>query len=773
MIKIIRGSEQDMYVDKKYNFAEWFNRENGAYIRSGVIEGTVDTGVDPFMRSMPSLIDIGIMGHCVHGKSGLCLASGVQCYQSGLTRNEPNMSVEDYESIMHQSQGVVMQCLHEDEIVLSGDRGVIRIADVKIGEKIHDGFAGYIPVVAKSESVKDIFEIAIDGGRKIKATADHTFPVLTEDGRRVEKQVCEIVGGDRMVMATPTAFNGITELNIARMIIDAGLGYKFNVRIDGKRSVKLSMYDGNLDSVVVALGVERSQYTVPSIIPVSAELMRMIGYYVGDGSRRSYVMGLAKEAMFLDLIHCVDSVFPNLGYHITKKSNKYVFEFGSNILHKIIFDIAFGCRGKDKKKQLPNFIFDLSQDMVTEFLAGYFCDGDLKYDSVNGASVVFNTSSKYLASGLSMLFSVKFGIIPSVSSESGGVSFDKSFGRSINRSTRYRVRIYNNHDINIIKSATRFHWNSSGFLDCVANNINSKNSRLYKDNVVVSVTPAGMSRVVDIEVKSDAHLFVTSNGILSHNCALGGRGDPNKHEQFGDILRMTREYGIIPNYTTSGLGLTDKEVALTKDMCGAAAVSWYRSPYTLSAIGRLVDAGVTTNIHYVLGNNSIDEANCRLLNNNFPDGISAVVFLLHKPVGLGQQANVLQPGDPKLDKFFQIIDNWNGDFKIGFDSCSIPGIINYTSDINMDSIDTCEGARFSMYITPDMIATPCSFDQELKYGVSLRDHTIEEAWSSPQFEAFRDQLRNRCPGCAVRQNCMGGCPLKPEVVLCNRREKTR
>lgn len=364
MIKIIRGNKQDMYVDEKYNFVEWFNRENGAYIRSGVIEGTADTGVDPFMRSYPALIDVGVMGHCIHGKSGLCLASGVQCYQSGLTRNEPNMSIDDYESILQQSAGKVQQI------------------------------------------------------------------------------------------------------------------------------------------------------------------------------------------------------------------------------------------------------------------------------------------------------------------------------------------------------------------------------------------------------------------------AVGGRGDPNKHEQFGDILRLTREYGIIPNYTTSGLGLTDEEVALTKEMCGACAVSWYRSPYTISAIRKLVDAGITTNIHYVLGYNSIDEAIERLSNNDFPQGISAVVFLLHKPVGLGQQANVLQPDSPRVHRFFRLIDNWNGDFKIGFDSCSIPGIINYTSDINMDSIDTCEGARFSMYITPDMVATPCSFDQELKYGVGLRDYTIEEAWNSHKFEAFRDKLRHRCPGCAVRQNCMGGCPLT-EVVLCNRKEKTQ
>ena len=117
--------------------------------------------------------------------------------------------------------------------------------------------------------------------------------------------------------------------------------------------------------------------------------------------------------------------------------------------------------------------------------------------------------------------------------------------------------------------------------------------------------------------------------------ALGGRGDVDQHENCEEILAYCRENDIVPNFTSSGLGFTDQIVQLCKRYCGAVAISWYRQEHTIRAIQMLLDAGVKTNIHYVLGDNSIDEAIRRLKTNDLPTGINAVIFLLHKPVGLG------------------------------------------------------------------------------------------------------------------------------------------
>ena len=252
--------------------------------------------------------------------------------------------------------------------------------------------------------------------------------------------------------------------------------------------------------------------------------------------------------------------------------------------------------------------------------------------------------------------------------------------------------------------------------------------------------------------------------------ALGGRGDPDQHENFEEILKICRQNNIVPNFTTSGYGMTDEIAALCKKYCGAVAVSWYRSEYTLKAIDMLLKAGVKTNIHYVIGKNSIKEAIKRLEENDFPQSINAVIFLLHKPVGLGTKENMLNISDELVKIFFGLIDKQHP-FKVGMDSCNVPGAIKFCKSIALESLDTCEGGRYSCYISADMIMVPCSFDQKGLYRVNLRENTIEEAWNSPKFERFRSKMREACPNCKKKELCMGGCPLMPEIVLCDSMER--
>lgn len=283
--------------------------------------------------------------------------------------------------------------------------------------------------------------------------------------------------------------------------------------------------------------------------------------------------------------------------------------------------------------------------------------------------------------------------------------------------------------------------------------------------------------------------------------ALGGCGDPDQHEHFEEILKVCKENDIVPNFTTSGFGMTKALAKLCKQYCGAVAVSWYRSQYTIKAIKLLLAEGVKTNIHYVLSKNTLTEAlqhlredvinsapketsskstigvrTCALAKHSsqseylpFPKGINAVIFLLHKPVGLGTKEDVITKDNKDFWDFLDLVNKEEFQYKIGFDSCTVPALINLDK-VDPNCLDTCEGGRWSAYITPDMKLLPCSFDnQEQKWAVDLAQYSIAEAWESNTFNDFRNHFSHSCPDCKHPTSCMGGCPIVPEIVLCDKK----
>ncbi len=257
--------------------------------------------------------------------------------------------------------------------------------------------------------------------------------------------------------------------------------------------------------------------------------------------------------------------------------------------------------------------------------------------------------------------------------------------------------------------------------------------------------------------------------------ALGGAGDPNKHENFVEILSLTRKYGIVPNLTTSGYNLSDNEIENIKKYCGAVAVSFYsrlgrtgreENEVTIDAINRLIDAECITNVHFVISDETIEEAIYRLENDIWPQNISAIIFILYKPVGLGKREKMVK-NDKRLKNFLDAAVKKNHTFRIGFDTCFTSALIQYDEYIDKSSIDACEAARFSMYIDAEMNAYPCSFDnQSGRYKVSLKDKTIVDAWNSPKFEQFRNIKKNKCDICSGRALCNFGCGLNLGIDLC-------
>ncbi len=244
----------------------------------------------------------------------------------------------------------------------------------------------------------------------------------------------------------------------------------------------------------------------------------------------------------------------------------------------------------------------------------------------------------------------------------------------------------------------------------------------------------------------------------TNQVALGGRGDPNLHENFEEIVDYARKNGVVPNYTTSGIDLTDKDVEISK-MCGAVAVSDYQQDYTYDALQRFIDAGIKTNIHMIFSKISYDSA-IKILYGSNPwvtkqtesrvdiDRLNAVIFLLFKPAGAGATLK-WKPRLSQLKTFAELVFAPKAKFKIGMDSCLVNHVLQYVEPegIQRMSIDSCEGARMSAYITPDMKMMPCSFADKTKWATPITTKKdINYIWNrSMPFKSFRKILKtNKC-----------------------------
>jgi MoaA/NifB/PqqE/SkfB family radical SAM enzyme len=247
--------------------------------------------------------------------------------------------------------------------------------------------------------------------------------------------------------------------------------------------------------------------------------------------------------------------------------------------------------------------------------------------------------------------------------------------------------------------------------------------------------------------------------------ALGGRGDPNKHEHFKEILTYAKDNNVVPSYTTSGIDLTDEEIEISK-ICGAVAVSDYGTPATYEAIQRFLNAGIKTNIHLIFSSASYQKC-IKILYGSNPwieqtneklpmfdiEKLNGVVFLLFKPQGRGASTPDLAPTHYQLEVIAEKVlsESPNIKFKIGIDSCLANHLYKFgnVNEIHDLVIDSCEAGRMSAYITPSMQMMPCSYaDKSLAIPIT-QEKDISYIWNrSTSFKKFRTILKKKpfsCP----------------------------
>ncbi|MBB2684874.1 UNVERIFIED_ORG: radical SAM protein with 4Fe4S-binding SPASM domain [Rhizobium etli] len=254
--------------------------------------------------------------------------------------------------------------------------------------------------------------------------------------------------------------------------------------------------------------------------------------------------------------------------------------------------------------------------------------------------------------------------------------------------------------------------------------------------------------------------------------ALGG-GNPNQHPDFEEILDYTWSKGIVPNYTTNGRGLNESILRATQRNCGAVAVSAY-PPYreTAETLRILADRKIKTNVHFIIDAESVDTAIDWLREPpEFLKRINALVFLNYKPSGRKIFEKRLLRNSSRVDEFFKLATSPHTKLRVGFDACCVSGVFARTA-ASRSLVDACDAGRFSLYVSEDMKVYPCSFQSGLAKGDQLDErNSLLDIWrDSENVRSFRRYFASdRCGGCSHKKNCMNGCPLFDQLVVCGNR----
>ena len=245
---------------------------------------------------------------------------------------------------------------------------------------------------------------------------------------------------------------------------------------------------------------------------------------------------------------------------------------------------------------------------------------------------------------------------------------------------------------------------------------------------------------------------------------------------FVRMLKYCREKGIVPNFTLSGIDLTDDLADEIAKHVGAVAVSAYQSNKEVcyDTVKKFVDRGVAqTNIHVMVSQETLPFV-YEVLNDvqNSPklSKLNAVVFLGVKPKGRARTG--FKPLG--IASFKELVAySLNHNVHIGFDSCSAPKFDATVRELKMPEVwksrmlglsESCESALFSAYINVHGEMWYCSFSEHepnvAPVNVLDANDFIKDVWYASQTVGFR----NRVLASADKHGCRR-CVTFPEINI--------
>jgi hypothetical protein len=119
--------------------------------------------------------------------------------------------------------------------------------------------------------------------------------------------------------------------------------------------------------------------------------------------------------------------------------------------------------------------------------------------------------------------------------------------------------------------------------------------------------------------------------------AIGGAGESTIHPDWVNFVKEVNSLGIMPNYTTNGMHLSEEVLQATEAYCGGVAVSYHpHIPLVFAkAIRTLSEIKTRLNVHVILG----DEESFAALQSiyyTYADKLDYIVVLPYQAAGRGK-----------------------------------------------------------------------------------------------------------------------------------------
>lgn len=208
---------------------------------------------------------------------------------------------------------VTHQCYAEDTLVTT-DRGLVRIENLKVGDKVDGGYGSFETVTAKFDTgVQDVLKFTLDDGNEFRVTFDHNL--LDSEGK--DKKAKDFKVGDSVYFRPHFCDSGINEdgsmLYLAGYFLGDGSYEKHNysTRSDcGVSGVRwyfsrtsqgvsnMNLVQSVLDDLEVSYSIEDNpKNTTVRVIVRESSMIQQVLKIVGDKERLTdYVLSLDKDS---------------------------------------------------------------------------------------------------------------------------------------------------------------------------------------------------------------------------------------------------------------------------------------------------------------------------------------------------------------------------------------------------------------------------------------------------------------------------------------------